>query len=238
MSIPDPAHATASGQCPPTAPLATIAPVTPNAPTVAASSLVWREGRHWYERRRLERLVRRCFTLDHGARIRHFLPRLFGLWEGDTPLAAVGAGRASEGPLFQEHYFDEPVEAFLSHHLGRPLDREAIAEIGNLASQRRGLQRRIFVPLIDQLVDDGLEWVLFTATPTVANGIRRLGIELHPLQLADPTRLGDEQAGWGRYYKHQPRVMAGDLRMAHRVLTAHGLLGPARPVEVDHAPRH
>ncbi|MEQ6887363.1 thermostable hemolysin [Halomonas sp. CS7] len=232
MSNPDPVHAPAPGQSPPTV------PIVASTPIATAFPLEWREGRHWYERRRLERLVRRCFTLDHGARIRHFLPRLFGLWEGETPLAAVGAGRAIAGPLFQEHYLDEPVETFLSRYLGRPVSREAIAEIGNLVSLRRGLQRRLFVPLIDQLVDDGLEWVLFTATPTVANGIRRLGIELHPLHLADPTRLGDEQAGWGRYYEHQPRVMAGDLRLAHKVLTERGLLGPARLAEVDHAPWH
>ncbi|MFG6158874.1 thermostable hemolysin [Halomonas sp. 1390] len=228
MSMPDPVPP----PCPPTA------SVAGNTPIAAASPLEWREGRHWHERRRLERLVRRCFTLDHGARIRHFLPRLFGLWQGEIPLAAVGAGRASAGPLFQEHYLDEPVEVFLSRYLGRPVSREAIAEIGNLASLRRGLQRRLFVPLIDQLVADGLEWVLFTATPTVANGIRRLGIELHPLQFADPTRLGDEQAGWGRYYEHHPRVMAGDLRRAHAVLTARGLLGSTPLVEADHAARH
>jgi len=229
MSIPRPVHA--PGQSPPPAPLAANAPVT------AAFPLAWREGRHWYERRRLERLVRRGFAAEHGARIRHFLPRLFGLWQGGIPLAAVGAGRASGGPLFQEHYLDAPVEAFLSRYLGRPVSREAIAEIGNLVSLRRGLQRRLFVPLIDQLVAEDLEWVLFTATPTVANGIRRLGIELYPLQFADPARLGTEQAAWGRYYEHHPCVMAGDLRRAHAVLTERGLLGPAHP-EVDHAARH
>lgn len=229
MSIPDPARTPAADRCPP--------PISPTPPA-AAVPLAWREGRHWHERRRLERLVRRCFAAEHGARIRHFLPRLFGLWQGEAPLAAVGAGRADEGPLFQEHYLDAPVEAFLSRHLGRPVAREAIAEIGNLASLRRGLQRRLFVPLIDRLVADDLEWVVFTATPTVANGIRRLGIALEPLCVADPTRLGEAQAGWGRYYDHRPQVMAGDLRRAHAVLTERGLLSPARPVEVDHAARH
>lgn len=116
--------------------------------------------------------------------------------------------------------------------------REAIAEIGNLASLRRGLQRRLFVPLIDRLVVDGLDWVVFTATPTVANGIGRLGIALEPLGAADPSRLGEGQADWGRYYDHRPQVMAGDLRRAHAVLTERGLLGPTRPEEVAHAARH
>ena len=231
MLMPDPVHAPAPGDCPPTSPIAG------NVVSAAAYPLEWREGRHWYARRRLERLVRRCFAADHGARIHHFLPRLFGLWQGDAPQAAVGAGRADQGQLFQEQYLDAPVEDFLSRHLGRPVSRAAIAEIGNLASLRRGLQRRLFVPLIDQLVAEDLEWVVFTATPTVANGIRRLGIALQPLLVADPTRLGEEQAGWGRYYEHHPRVMAGDLSRAHAVLAEHGLLGPARPVEVGHAAR-
>lgn len=231
MSIPDPVSVPAADHRPPP-----ISPA-PLAPPPGGASLAWREGRHWYERRRLERLVRRGFILEHGARIRHFLPRLFGLWEDQTPLAAIGVGGAADGPLFQEHYLDAPVETFLSRHLGRPVGREAIAEIGNLVSLRRGLQRRLFVPLIDQLVGEGREWVLFTATPTVANGIGRLGIALEPLLVADPTRLGEAQADWGRYYDQRPRVMAGDLRRAHAVLTEHGLLGPARP-EVDHASRH
>ncbi|WP_280547005.1 MULTISPECIES: thermostable hemolysin [unclassified Halomonas] len=227
MPPPDPVHSPAPCRPPPAALPAVMAGAPP---------LEWREGGGWHERRRLERLVRRCFAIEHGARITHFLPRLFGLWQGRIPLAAIGVGLASEGSLFQEHYLDSSAEHFLSRRLGRPVAREAIAEIGNLASLRRGLQRRLFVQLIDQLVAEGLDWVMFTATPTVANGIQRLGIELHPLQLADPARLGEEQACWGRYYEHHPRVMAGDLRLAHGVLTERRLLDPRRTQEAGHVP--
>lgn len=209
--------------------LAPIPNLVPRHPLVSA----WREATHREERHALERLIRRRFADDHGAAISHFLPRLFGLWQGAVPLAVVGVGHASEGSLFQERYLDSPAEVFLSAHLGQPVPRDALAEIGNLATRRHGLQGRLFVHLIDQLVAEGLGWVLFTATPAVANGLARLGIALVPLMPADPARLGEAQADWGRYYTHHPQVMAGNLRRAHAELCDRGLL-PA-PREVAHA---
>ncbi|TFH87072.1 hypothetical protein EQG41_09505 [Billgrantia azerbaijanica] len=216
---------------PGTTSLPAISPATSSVP------LHWQEARHWPQRRRLEHLVRRRFAEEHGARVRHFLPRLFGLWQGDRARAAVGLRAAHTGPLFQERYLDDSAEALLAARFGQVLPRREIAEIGNLASALPGLQRRLFLHLVAQLAQEGLAWLLFTATPQVANGIRRLGLELHPLMPADPARLGDEQADWGRYYAHRPWVMAGDLRRAHRDLLARGLL-PLRPecrTEAPHA---
>lgn len=194
--------------------------------------LAWREAHHWRERRRLEQLVRRRFAAEHGARIGHFLPRLFGLWQADRPLAAVGMRAATRGPLFQERYLDDSAEAFLSRRLGGATSRDEIAEIGNLASRRPGLQRPLYLHLVEQLAAEGIAWLLFTATPEVHNGIRRLGLDLHPLMPADPARLGAGQAEWGRYYDRHPWVIAGDLRRAHRVLVDRGLLPLAQPAEV------
>ncbi|MDR9438138.1 MAG: thermostable hemolysin [Halomonas sp.] len=205
-------------------------PVRPSPPPLA-----WREADHWLERRRLEQLVRRRFAAEHGARIGHFLPRLFGLWQADSPLAAVGMRAAARGPLFQEHYLDDNAETFLSCRLGQSISRNEIAEIGNLASQRSGLQRPLHLHLVDQLAAEGIAWLLFTATPEVHNGIRRLGLDLHPLMPADPTRLGAGQVEWGCYYDRHPWVMAGDLRRAHRDLVDRGLLPLARPAEVTDA---
>ena len=197
--------------------------------------LTWREAYQWRERRCLEQLVCHRFAAEHGACIGHFLPRLFGLWQADTPVAAVGLRAASSGALFQERYLDDSAEAFLSRRLGRTTSRDKIAEIGNLASQRPGLQRSLYLHLVEQLAADGIAWLLFTATPEVNNGIRRLGLDLHPLMPADPTRLGAGQAEWGRYYDRHPWVMAGDLRRAYRALVDRGLLPLARPAEVTDA---
>lgn len=192
----------------------------------------WLEARHETERRRLERLIRHRFAAEHGAQITHFLPRLFGLWQAGLPLAAVGLRSADTGPLFQERYLDGSAEAFLAARLGQTPARREIAEIGNLATRRPGLQRPLFLHLVEQLAAEGLVWLLFTATAEVHNGIRRLGLDPHPLMPADPARLGAERAAWGRYYDRHPWVMAGDLQRAHRLLTARGLLPLAPPEEV------
>jgi hypothetical protein len=81
--------------------------------------------------------------------------------------------------------------------------RQDIAEIGTLASLHPGLQRFLFVHLAHQLVAEGIVWLLFTATPEVANGLRRLGLEPQPITPADPARVGDKQHLWGRYYQHR-----------------------------------
>ena len=143
---------------------------------------------------------------------------------------------AANGPLFQERYLDVSAEHLLTERFAQPVDRHRVAEIGNLASRRPGLQCQLFLHLVDQLGHEGIGWLLFTATPEVANAIRRLGLSLEPVMVADPTRLGDEQASWGRYYERQPWIMAGDLHRAHRQLRERGLL-PSRlcPAEVAHA---
>lgn len=210
-------------------------PCLPAAAT--PSPLQWREARHWTRRRRLEHLIRRRFAEEHGAAITQLLPRLFGLWQGERAEAAVGVRSAASGPLFQERYLDVCAERLLAERFARPVARHQVAEIGNLASCRPGLQRMLFLHLVDQLGREGIGWLLFTATPEVANGIRRLGLTLEPVMVADPARLGAEQASWGRYYERRPWVMAGDLRRAHRELGERGLLPSSlpRPAEVAHA---
>lgn len=203
----------------------------------AAPTLHWQEARHWTQRRRLAHLVRRRFAEEHDATVTQLLPRLFGLWQGGWPQAAVGVRSAASGPLFQERYLDIAAERLLAERFARPVARHQVAEIGNLASRRPGLQRPLFLHLVEQLGREGIGWLLFTATPEVANGIRRLGLTLEPVMVADPARLGNERAQWGRYYQRRPWVMAGDLRRAHRELGERGLLPAPLPsqAEVAHA---
>lgn len=204
----------------------------------AAPTLHWQEARHWTQRRRLAHLVRRRFAEEHDATVTQLLPRLFGLWQGGWPQAAVGVRSAASGPLFQERYLDIAAERLLAERFARPVARHQVAEIGNLASRRPGLQRPLFLHLVDQLGREGIGWLLFTATPEVANGIRRLGLTLEPVMVADPARLGTEQAQWGRYYQRRPWVMAGDLRRAHRELGERGLLPAPLPSQAEVAHAH
>lgn len=195
------------------------------------SQVRWLEARHEAKRQQLERLIKERFAKDHDATIRSFLPRLFGLWQGERPLAALGLRVGHTGRLFQERYLNENVETVLATRIGHLPARQEIAEIGNLASRRPGLQRYMFLHLVEQMADEGVAWLIFTATPEVANGIHRLGLTLERLMPADPARLGAERVDWGNYYDRRPWVMLGDLKRAHQALSSRGLL-PGSPTPV------
>lgn len=195
------------------------------------SQVRWLEARHEAKRQQLERLIKERFAKDHGATIRAFLPRLFGLWQGERPLAALGLRVGHTGRLFQERYLDQSVEVLLATRIGHLPARQEIAEVGNLASLRPGLQRQMFLHLVEQMADEGVAWLIFTATPEVANGIHRLGLTLERLMPADPARLGAERVDWGSYYDRRPWIMLGDLKRAHQTLSSRGLL-PGRPTPV------
>lgn len=214
------AHEVASRSLPPACP--TVTPV-----------LDWHAARDRHERRRLEGLIRERFAVEHGACIHHFLPRLFGLWQATGPVAAVGMQHAREGTLFVERYLDLPVEEALRQGLGMRTHRADIGEIGNLATLRPGLQRRLFLHLVEQLADEGVVWLVFAATPAVSNGLRRLGLDAAPLVAADPARLGRERHAWGRYYDRHPWVMVSNPQLARVTLREKGLL-PIADAEVGH----
>lgn len=199
------------------------------------ASLQWHEALSWQDTTLLQKLIQTRFSQQHKATIYHFLPRLFGLWQADEPLAAVGIRVANGEPLFLERYLDSQAERVISQQFHQLINRQTIAEIGNLASLRPGLQRLLFVYLAHQLAAEGINWLLFTATPEVANGLRRLGFEPQPILPADPCRLGDEAHLWGHYYAQHPWVMAGDLRNAMRTLKTQPV--PRQPAneEVLHA---
>lgn len=200
----------------------------------------WHEACQGEERDQLEQLIRRRFAEEHGATINSFLPRLFGLWQGKRPFAALGIRVGHTGPLFQEHYLNESVESFLGSRSGKAPARQEIAEIGNLVTLRPGLQRYMFLQLVEQMTYEGVAWLIFTATPEVANGIHRLGLTLERVMPADPVRLGPEKTDhWGNYYDRHPWVMVGDLKRAYRELSARGLL-PIKSINIGgtHGAQH
>ncbi|WP_404376338.1 thermostable hemolysin [Vreelandella aquamarina] len=197
--------------------------------------LRWQEAYSWHDKTQLQQLIQARFAHQHNATVHHFLPRLFGLWQTEQPQAAVGLRVADSGPLFLERYLDALAEQVINERFHHSLRRQDIAEIGNLASLRPGLQRQLFIHLAHQLATEGIAWLLFTATPEVANGLRRLGLEPQPITPADPTRIGNELPLWGRYYEHRPWVMAGDLRSAMRTLQASSAPASFVSAEVLHA---
>jgi hypothetical protein len=170
------------------------------------------------QRAAFEHFIAARFQRAYGARVAHFSPHLLGIRDALARWQAASGYTPADGQrLFLEQYLDRPVEASLAGGLGRPIVRERIVEVGNLAAVSAGMARVLIPLLARHLHRLGYEWVVFTATRDLRNSFRRLG--LHPLRLAaaDPARLPDGGANWGSYYQHDPLVMAGRIARGLRV---------------------
>ena len=171
----------------------------------------------------VEDFVRERFAAHYQARVRHFMPRLFALEAADGSLhGAVGCRSAAVQPLFLERYLDEPIEHVIAARSGEAVERADVVEVGNLAARGAGLSRLLIVALTRLLATEGVRWVGFTGTPALINSFRRLGIALHRLAPADPSRLGADRDEWGSYYDAGPQVMVAEVPGADRTLATAG----------------
>ncbi len=167
--------------------------------------------------------IRDRFAAHYQANVRHFMPCLFGLEADDGSLhGAVGCRSAAVQPLFLERYLDEPIEHVIAARSGEVVDRADVVEVGNLAARGAGMSRLLIVALTRLLATEGVRWVGFTGTPALINSFRRLGIALHRLAPADPSRLGADRDEWGSYYDAGPQVMVAEVPGADRTLATAG----------------
>jgi hypothetical protein len=171
-----------------------------------------------------EAFIQERFYKAHNARIQHFMPELFGLTDGSGALRAVtGVRSAVSEPLFLQRYLDAPIERMVEAAAGRPVERQGIVEVGNLAASNLGSARLSIITVTWLLAMGGLEWVAFTGNPGLVNSFNRLGLRPTTLCPADPLRLGDERHAWGSYYQTQPSVHVGDIRSGFLHLREHGV---------------
>jgi hypothetical protein len=171
-----------------------------------------------------EAFIQERFRKAHNADVRHFMPELFGLNDGAGTLCAVAGIRlATSGRLFLENYLDDPIEHQVHAAAGRPVDRQGIVEVGNLAASNLGSARISIITITWLLAMGGLEWVAFTGNTGLVNSFNRLGLRPVTLCEADPLRLGDERYAWGSYYETQPSVHVGDIRSGFLHLSKMGL---------------
>ena len=188
------------------------------------SASLWLAQAESAQREAFEQFIRQRFDEAHGARISSFMPDLFGLHDAEQQLSAVcGARLAVEQPLFLEQYLDAPVEQIIARLAERPVVRDEIVEVGNLAAVGAGHARLLIVALTDVLVALGFRWVAFTGTSTLLNSFQRLGLSPLSLGIADPACMGDDLADWGSYYATRPQVMVGDIYAGHQRLQAMGI---------------
>jgi hypothetical protein len=167
----------------------------------------------------IEAFIAAAFLENYGARIAHFSDTLVGCRDADGNwTAALGYSPAGAHPLFLEHYLDAPIETKIGARLGRPVAREGIVEVGNLAALHPGAARALIVGTTSLLHQMGMRFVTFTATTSLLNSFSRLQLRPQVLAAADPHRLPEGPAQWGTYYDTHPQVMFGDIHYGYTEL--------------------
>ncbi len=162
------------------------------------------------DRAEIERFIGDVFREAYGAEIKRFKPCLMSLRDHDNKLvAACGFRSAALEPLFLETYLDKPIEAVLAEHVGFPVKRGDIVEVGNFSVAEPGMARYLIAAIIAQLHATSKQWAVFTAVPLVRNAFIKMGMNPVILGDADKSRLSpEEQAEWGSYYEQKPQIMA------------------------------
>jgi hypothetical protein len=157
-----------------------------------------------------EEFIARVYRQHFAARLVHFMPVLVSRHIDGRACAAAGYRSAVE-PLFLERYLPRPIEKTLAAIIGRPVAREEIVEVGQFASQCAGEGRRLMPALARHLADAGFRWAVITATAELRRLFRHQGLSALPLGDAQRRCVGEEARLWGSYYRHSPKVLAGDL---------------------------
>jgi len=175
----------------------------------------------------LESAVAATFHRSYGAKVSAFYPDLLGFRGEGGVRAVVGYRDGGAAQLFSEQYLDAPAETLITQHLRRGVRREQVVEVGNLALRESGHARWVIAATTVFLHAAGYRWVLFTAVRHLINAFQRLGLQPVVMAQADPRRLSDGGACWGRYYEAAPLVCAGDITAGlHKLGTSAALRQP------------
>jgi Thermostable hemolysin len=158
----------------------------------------------------VEGFVAEVYRRHFAARLQHFMPVLVSLG-GDGATNAAAGYRGAVEPLFLECYLQEPIEQVLARAAGKAVAREHIVEVGQFAARRAGEGRRLMRALARHLVDSGFRWAVITATADLRRLFGHLRLCALPLATAQRHCIGNEARLWGSYYRHAPKVLAGDL---------------------------
>lgn len=158
----------------------------------------------------IQKLIEQRYANVHGAAPAVGYPHFCAVdTDGDPgPSAALGFRLAAAERLFLEDYLDEPVEMAVNDAFGYFIPRNRIVEIGAHASVRSRATVALWARTAREL--SGLADVAVAVlTAPLRLMFARLGIDIHDLGDADPSRLPDGGQDWGRYYELKPRVCAG-----------------------------
>ena len=156
----------------------------------------------------IARAYRRVFDAD----LHTFYPSLIALHGQDNRLDGAAGARYADGQhLFLEQYLSAPVEHLISELHGKDIRRDSIVELGNLSVNRPALTYPFIGMIGGWLQTYQVEWIVFALTRTLRRLFERAGVEMLDLGPAEPSYLAPSPNNWGRYYEHNPRVMAACL---------------------------
>ncbi|WP_405220403.1 thermostable hemolysin [Lentisalinibacter sediminis] len=161
----------------------------------------------------LEAEIRDCYDHHFGARVEEFMPWLLRVTcRQDGARGVIGLRPASRERLYLEDYLAVPVEEAIAAVAGHPVPRTAVVEIGQLAVESRQVVVPLFRELVPFLLQQGFGWVCFTATGPVRSLLARAGLAGCELAPAREACVAGREDTWGDYYRHDPRVIVGDLQ--------------------------
>lgn len=169
------------------------------------------------ERAQVIEYVKQTFRRVYAAEPNSFMPHFIRVSDHQRNYKAIiGYRDAEHQQLFLETYFNEPIENVLSSHIGEPVTRASIVEVGNLAEAKAGDARLAIIAATAFLHTAGYRWVVFTGVSRLRNAFRRLGLEPQELVEADDSRLSEEERkAWGSFYSERPVVCFGNIRTGH-----------------------
>jgi hypothetical protein len=171
-------------------------------------------------RGQVQEFIYKRYAAQYGAKLLHFMPRLFSYRSESIGLIGAFGLRAADQRLFLERYLDDPIESTLASRLGIEVNRKHIVEVGQFAGTRAGAVRAMIVGLTAHLHNEGYRWVAFTGTSGLRNAFHRLGLNPLDIARADPGRLTtDELAQWGTYYQNDPWVQFGNIAEGYAALS-------------------
>lgn len=138
----------------------------------------------------------------------------------DLPMAVLGYRGGEEGRLFLESYFDESIEQVLGRHIGTPIGRDRIVELGCLAAAPSAALLKLWAGSAEDL-GDRYDYAVATLTLPLRRMFGRIGMPIVELTPARIERLGPKPADWGQYYALDPIVCAGPIGAGAQALAGY-----------------
>jgi len=180
------------------------------------------------ERVRLESFINRVYKKYFNAEVGQFYPNLISIETSkdnsltgkQTITAVAGIRCAKDEALFSEHYLHNSLESELERIYQKPIPRQLVVEVGNLAPESAGQMRWLIITITGFLYSAGYEYIVFTLVPGIYNAFKRMNLPLELLAEAKYDCLPDNlKQKWGpEYYKKKPMVRVGDIILGFNIV--------------------